>query len=171
MDELCVAHLFGHMYLKARGVDMVKTRSKRYYLALVLATMALTCTSGAVAQPIEHIYTWPGEKDIGYAQIVRHGEHLYIAGMVGEGVDQEAQMRDIYKRLLDLLKPYGADTRHIAREVIYTRDIEALKKAIPARLAYFPQGQFPASSWVQVDRLYKPQDLIEIEFEVILPRP
>lgn len=143
---------------------------KLHDLSFFIAFAALVGSAPNVsAQSLERIHIHPYEKDIGYAQIVRQGDHLYISGIVGEGDSLEAQMLDIYRQLGQMLAPYGADTRHIVREVVYTRDIEALKAAIPARKVIFAHELYPASSWVQVDRLYDPHHLIEIEFEVILP--
>src|SRR5947207_1517947 len=69
---------------------------------------------------IERTYTQPWEKQIGYAQIVRHGDTLYISGVVANGKTLVDQMTAIYAEIGNLLKPYGAGSSDIVRETIYT---------------------------------------------------
>jgi len=137
---------------------------------LLLSSLAIAALAACATPPppIERIFVNSWEKNTGYAQIVRRGDHLYISGMNHDGPDVEAQMRGIYTDFFAMLKPYGAISRNVVREVIYTTDMEALKKAIPARKSFFPNDTYPTSSWVQIDRLYAKSDLVEIEFEVIL---
>lgn len=135
---------------------------------LLFPSLFACLASCASPPPIERIFVNPWEKDTGYAQIIRHGDHLYVSGMNHDGPDVEAQVRGIYADFFAMLKPYGAGPHNVVREVIYTTDIEALKKAIPVRKSFFPGETYPTSSWVQIDRLYAKSDLVEIEFEVIL---
>ena len=138
-------------------------------LAVCLAVLAFS-PSPALAETskIERTYTQPWEKQIGYAQIVRHGDTLYISGVVADGKTLADQMTAIYGEIGTLLQPYGADSSDIVRETIYTRDIEALKAAIPVRKTFYTGDIYPAATWVQVQRLYNDENLIEIEVEVAL---
>jgi 2-iminobutanoate/2-iminopropanoate deaminase len=144
----------------------MKLRLKRLLSSLVVFALAACAT--APAKPIERIFVNPWEKNTGYAQIIRRGDHFYISGMNHDGPDVEAQMRGIYTDFFAMMKPYGATSRNVVREVVYTTDIEALKKANPVRKSFFPDETYPTSSWIQIDRLFSASDLVEIEFEVIL---
>ncbi len=132
-------------------------------LALCLAAGA----AGAQTAKIERISPNPWEKEIGYSQAVRHGDHLYISGVVSNGPDMAAQMKSVYAEIGDILKAQGLDSKAVIRETIYTRDMDALKAAIPIRKTFYTNDVYPAATWVQVDRLFKPQFLLEVEVEAV----
>ncbi|MBP2158197.1 MULTISPECIES: RidA family protein [Asticcacaulis] len=129
--------------------------------------LSLVLTGPALAQ-IEREYVNPWEKEIGYAQVVRHGDTLYLSGITANGATLSDQMTAIYGQIGKILKGRGLDSTAIVSETIYTRDMEALKAAIPVRKSFYKDGQFPASSWVQVERLFNPDLLLEIEVRVAL---
>jgi 2-iminobutanoate/2-iminopropanoate deaminase len=108
-----------------------------------------------------------GEDEIGYAQAVRVGNTLYISGSVGGGQMAKAVM-DVYDELENTLKAYGADFRNVVKENVFTTDLDGFKSQIPLRKEFY-QGDFPAASWVQVDRLYLPEFTLEIELIAELP--
>ena len=129
--------------------------------------LSLLLTGPASAQ-IEREYVNPWEKEIGYAQVVRHGDTLYLSGITASGASVAEQMTAIYDQIGKILKSHGLDSTAILSETIYTRDIEAVKAAIPVRKSFYKDGQYPASTWVQVERLFNPDLLIEIEVTVAL---
>lgn len=108
------------------------------------------------------------EKEIGFAAVVQVGNRLIVSGLTASGEDMEAQIKGIYGRLESILKDFGANSSNVVKEVIYTKNIEALKKNIATRKSFYAKQKYPASSWIQIDRLYLPEILIEVEFEVIL---
>jgi enamine deaminase RidA (YjgF/YER057c/UK114 family) len=129
--------------------------------------LSLSLTGPAFAQ-IEREYVNPWEKEIGYAQVVRHGDTLYLSGITASGASVAEQMTAIYGQIGKILKSRGLDSTAILSETIYTRDIEAVKAAIPVRKSFYKDGQYPASTWVQVERLFNPDLLLEIEVTVAL---
>jgi len=129
--------------------------------------LSLSLTGPAFAQ-IEREYVNPWEKEIGYAQVVRHGDTLYLSGITASGASVAEQMTAIYGQIGKILKSRGLDSAAILSETIYTRDIEAVKVAIPVRKSFYKEGQYPASTWVQVERLFNPDLLIEIEVTAAL---
>lgn len=131
--------------------------------------LSLLLTGPAFAQ-IEREYINPWEKDVGYAQVVRHGDTLYLSGITASGASVAEQMTAIYGQIGKILKSRGLDSTAILSETIYTRDIEAVKAAIPARKSFYKDGQYPASTWVQVERLFNPDLLLEIEVTAALKR-
>jgi len=129
--------------------------------------LSLLLTGPAFAE-IQREYHNPWEKEIGYAQVVRHGDVLYLSGITGEGATVAAQMTAIYGEIEKILKSHNLSSSAIITETIYTRDIDAVKAAIPLRKAFYANGLYPAATWVQVDRLFNPEQLIEIEVTVAL---
>lgn len=110
------------------------------------------------------------EKDIGYSGITQVGKTLYISGVACDGANMEAAVTSCYKNLTDILDKFHVGTDHIVKENIYTIDIDALIKAIPNRKTFFTNEKYPAATWVQVNRLYNPAHLLEIELVVVLDK-
>ncbi len=136
-------------------------------------TLLLTCGiflfgCSAVEQVIErkHYQSW--EKDIGYSQVVKANNTLYISGITSEEATFENQMDDIYNTIKKILADYNVGTSAIVKEVIFTTDIEKLKASIPNRKAHF-NGKYPSASWVEVKQLWRQSHLLEVDVIVALP--
>lgn len=129
--------------------------------------LSLVLTGPAFAQ-IEREYVNPWEKEIGYAQVVRRGDTLYLSGITANGASVGEQMAAIYGQIGKILKSRNLSSSSIVSETIYTRDIEAVKAAIPIRKQFYTDGAYPAATWVQVERLFNPDLLVEIEVIVAL---
>ncbi len=54
------------------------------------------------------------------------------------------------------------------KENIYTTQIDALKTNLDLRRKFYGRD-FPAATWVQVDRLYEPAQVIEVELVAEFP--
>ncbi len=109
----------------------------------------------------KHLNSW--EQSTGYTQTVKVGNTLYLSGLTSEAETMAEQIDEIYSTIQTILKAYGLTTDHIVKETIFTLDIESLKKHAPERKKHYPNGLYPASTWVQVDRLFSPELLLEIE--------
>lgn len=118
---------------------------------------------------IERSYYNPWEREIGYAPVVKVGNTLYLSGVTSPGKDMAAQVEAVYKTIGSLLKAHGADYQHIVKETVFTKDIEALKSTSAIRKQFFADGEDPASSWIQIDRLFMEEYLIEVEVMAVLP--
>lgn len=116
----------------------------------------------------KHYGSW--ETDIGYTQVVQVGDVLYLAGVGGEGETLADQLDHIYQTIERILADYKATTRDIVKEVVYTTDMEQLTEAIPLRKKYFENGEYPSATWVQIDRLFLPKMLVEVEVTVQIPK-
>jgi enamine deaminase RidA (YjgF/YER057c/UK114 family) len=57
----------------------------------------------------------------------------------------------------------------VVKETLYTTDIEAVKANNAVRKAFY-KGDFPAATWVQISRLFRPTALVEVEVVAHLPR-
>lgn len=114
----------------------------------------------------KNYHSW--ESDIGYSQVVKASNTLYISGITSEELTFENQVDDIYNTIKRILTDYNVGTNAIVKEVIFTTDIEKLKASIPTRKTHF-SDKYPASSWVEVKRLWSKSHLLEVEVVVVLP--
>ena len=121
---------------------------------------------GASAQEIKRDYPYPWNKPIGYAEMVQHGDTLYVSGMTADGATMGDQVRAVYDAIGKLLAERGLDSTAVIKENVYTRDIEAFKAAGEIRKAFYKDDVYPAATWVQIDRLYNPEQLVVVELEV-----
>lgn len=136
---------------------------------LLLTIGTLLLTGCAQVQTIErkNYYSW--EDDYGYSQVVRAGNTLYISGIASNKADLQGQIKEIYTYVLKILNDYGADSDAIVKQVIYTKDIEALKAETALRKQFFNNNRYPSSSIVQIERLYDEAHLLEVEIVAVLP--
>jgi 2-iminobutanoate/2-iminopropanoate deaminase len=108
-----------------------------------------------------------GEDAIGYAQAVKVGHTLYISGSVAGGEIAKA-IKNVYDELEITLKSYGASFQNVVKENVFTTDLDAFKSQEALRRKYY-NADFPAATWVQVDRLYNPELTVEVELIAELP--
>jgi len=122
-----------------------------------------------VAPPFIH-------KTAGYSHAVRAGNTLYIAGqvaldadgnLVGEG-DIEAQVAQVWQNLKAVLGHAGGTVEDIVKITVFTTDIAYRPAIAAARDAVFPNGRYPASTFLVVQSLARPELLVEIEAIAVL---
>lgn len=104
----------------------------------------------------------------GYAQVVKIDNVLYISGIPAVNLT-EKDVERLYKGLEMSLKSYGATFENVVKENLYTTDIEAMKAVNEARKKFY-KNDFPAATWVQVDRLYMENAKLEVELIAHLPK-
>ena len=115
-----------------------------------------------------------GEKAFGYAQAVRRGDTLYVAGTlsVDDGFaplhpgDMAAQIGAAYAAIRETLAAHGGMLADVVRETVYVTDMDAFIAANGARLAAY-DGWLPAATAVEVNRLAFPECMVEIEVTAI----
>jgi len=134
-------------------------------LALLIALLVSTVSAQELRK--EKFNRGPWENEIGYAQAVRVGNTLYISGSTGSGSMPDA-IRSAFTAIKETLAAYHLDFRHVVKETAYTTDIEALKAAQEVRKAYYG-SDFPAATWVQIDRLFTPETVLEVEVIAVFP--
>lgn len=135
---------------------------------LRLLALGAVLSLPAFARPdIERFKKGDWEDDIGYRQVVRAGNVLYLSGWAEGGAMPDA-MRKTYDNLGLLLKEHGLTFKQVVKETIFTTDFAALKANQAVRRAYYGRD-FPAATWVQVARLYEPDHVIEIELIAVIP--
>ncbi|MBZ4190143.1 RidA family protein [Niabella beijingensis] len=104
----------------------------------------------------------------GYTQVLKVDNVLYISGAVTNDITPEG-ITSVYKALKASLSSYGATFENVVKENLYTTDIEAMKKYNNIRKEFY-KGDFPAATWVQIERLYMPKAKLEVELIAHLPK-
>ncbi|MGG7549699.1 Rid family hydrolase [Chryseobacterium arthrosphaerae] len=112
----------------------------------------------------------PWEDIYGYAQAVKKGNTVWISGQLGhnekgelaEGM--EAQMKQTYANIKELLSRYDMTMENVVEEVIYAMDMttafEARKKF---KTEFYDNPEAVASTMVGVSGLALPGQLVEIK--------
>jgi enamine deaminase RidA (YjgF/YER057c/UK114 family) len=72
-------------------------------------------------------------------------------------------IRYVYKVIEKSLEPFGATLQNVVKETIFTTDIEAVKKYNNIRKEIY-KGDYPASSWIQVARLFMHEARLELKW-------
>jgi len=108
------------------------------------------------------------DSNAGYAQAVKVDNVIYISGVVTNSITPEG-ITSVYNNLKTVLANYGATFDNVVKENLYTTDIEAMKKYNDVRKKFY-SNDFPAATWVQVQRLYMPDSKLEVELVAHLPK-
>jgi 2-iminobutanoate/2-iminopropanoate deaminase len=139
---------------------------RRLCVFALLSLVGCSALPGAAPVAVKRYQLNPWEAEIGYSQVVQVGDSFYISGIACAGADYGAALASCYSELGEVLAKFELGAGNVVKETIYTRDIEALKQQIPARKAFY-DGQYPAATWVQIERLYSADHLLEIELEAV----
>jgi enamine deaminase RidA (YjgF/YER057c/UK114 family) len=108
------------------------------------------------------------EAEIGYCQAVRSGNRLYISGTVGQG-EMPVAVRSAYETLKKTLEANGLTFHDVVKENVYTTDLDAFKNSKDIRKAFYGDS-LPAATWVQVQRLFLPSFVVEVELVAEYPK-
>lgn len=108
------------------------------------------------------------ETEIGYCQAVRSGNLLYISGSTGKG-DMPDAMRAAYDKLRRTLQAQGLTFRNVVKETVFTTDLDAFIRNKDVRKEYFADD-YPAATWVQIQRLFNSAYVVEVEITAEFPR-
>ena len=108
------------------------------------------------------------EKDIGFCSAVRSGTTLHVSGVVGQG-NMDSAVRSVYQRLGKTLKANGLSFADVVKETVFATDLDAFIRNKEIRKDFYGQT-LPAATWVQVQRLYSPSFVVEIEITAEYPK-
>ena len=110
-----------------------------------------------------------------YSHVARAGELAFIAGQVaidakgnpvGVG-DLSAQVNQVFENLGLILKDLGADFESVVQFTTYLTSADSIPIWMSARSALFPRlfpgGKYPPNTLLVIDRLVKPEFMLEIE--------
>lgn len=104
----------------------------------------------------------------GYTQALKVDNVIYISGTVATEIN-EKEVRRVYKVIEKSLEAHGATLQNVVKETLFTTDIETMKSFNNVRKAIY-KGDYPASTWVQISRLFMPEAKLEIEVVAHLPK-
>jgi reactive intermediate/imine deaminase len=107
----------------------------------------------------------------GYSHAMRAGGLLFVSGQVPldasgavVGVDDmAAQTRQVFRNLGAVLEAAGATFADVVKLTYFVRDISAVAAIRAARDEFIDTANPPASTLVEVSRLFMPDLLIEVE--------
>jgi enamine deaminase RidA (YjgF/YER057c/UK114 family) len=113
----------------------------------------------------------------GYSYAIKKsGMPVFLAGqvaldadgaLVGEG-DVAVQVEQVFQNLKTVVEACGGGIEDIVKLNIYATSPEQRPAIAAARQRWFPDGQYPASTYVVVAALAAPVFLVEIEAVAIL---
>jgi enamine deaminase RidA (YjgF/YER057c/UK114 family) len=120
-----------------------------------------------------------------YSHVARTapGELAFIAGQVavdrlGASVgvgDIAAQVNQVFANLGDILKDLGADFEQVVQLTTYLTGADSIPAFMSARAALFPKlfpgGTYPPNTLLVIDRLVKPEFLVEVAAIARVPAP
>jgi reactive intermediate/imine deaminase len=118
-------------------------------------------------------------KPAGYTHVVetRGGRTVYISGqvaldasgsLVGAG-DLEQQATQVFDNLAAALDAVGATFQHVVKLTFFLLDFSQIAAVRAVRDRYVNTEQPPASSAVEVRRLFRDDVLIEVEAIAVVP--
>lgn len=116
---------------------------------------------------------------VGYSQVavIKAGTLVLIAGQValdksGNVVgkdDFKAQIQQVFENLKAAVEAAGGSFNDVVKLNSYFLDLSHLPKFREVRDRYINTGNPPASTAVQVPRLFRPEFLVEVEAVAIVP--
>jgi enamine deaminase RidA (YjgF/YER057c/UK114 family) len=105
------------------------------------------------AEPVRY-YTPPGVKPsptFSRVAVVQTGRQIFVSGLFArEPGDGEAQVRDVFAQLEQILSATGSDLRHLAKATYYVSDDDASTMLNKLRPEFYDPERPPAASKVTV---------------------
>jgi enamine deaminase RidA (YjgF/YER057c/UK114 family) len=130
-------------------------------------TKGVTYVNPPSAPPVQGMYS--------HVARMAPGELAFIAGQVaidakgnpvGVG-DLAAQVNQVFENLGKILKDLGTDFESVVQFTTYLTNADGIPTWMSARSALFPKlfpgGKYPPNTLLVIDRLVKPEFLLEIE--------
>ena len=138
-----------------------------------MAKSGVTYVNPPSAPPVQGMYS--------HVARMAPGEIAFIAGQVaidakgnpvGVG-DLAAQVNQVFENIGKILKDLGTDFEQVVQFTTYLTSADSIPTWMSARSALFPKlfpgGKYPPNTLLMVDRLVKPEFLIEVEAIARLP--
>ena len=109
------------------------------------------------------------EMEIGYCEAVRVGKRLYISGDAAKG-EMASAIQSVYRNLQKTLEANGLTFADVVKENVYSTDLDAFIQNKALRKQFYADRALPAATWVQVQRLYTPAIVLEVELVAEYPK-
>ena len=132
-----------------------------------MAKSGVTYVNPPSAPPVQGMYS--------HVARMAPGEIAFIAGQVaidakgnpvGVG-DLAAQVNQVFENIGKILKDLGTDFEQVVQFTTYLTKAETIPVWMSARSAVFPKlfpgGKYPPNTLLVIDRLVKPEFLLEVE--------
>lgn len=112
---------------------------------------------------------------VGYSHVAKAGNTLYIAGQIaldvqgnfiGKG-DFEAQVRQVYANLKNIMQEAGGSLQNIVKMTTFLTHYNYIEKYRSVRNEYFPEP-CPPNTLVFIESLALPDYMIEVEAIAVL---
>ncbi len=121
--------------------------------------------------------TYPEQKlgnDLSMA--VRAGNHIFLRGQVGQDLDGKMvgvgdpgrQARQAMKNVKQLLEEAGSRLAHICKVTVYITD-RAYREPVYLEIGRWLKGVYPCSTGLIVNGLARPEWVMEIDVEAVIP--
>jgi enamine deaminase RidA (YjgF/YER057c/UK114 family) len=139
--------------------------------ALLFGAVLLSPGCASIASPPQRTCVHSDEsveKEIGFCQALRSGDTLHVSGVAGQG-KMDAAIRSVYQRLKQILEANGLSFADVVKENVYATDLEDFIRNKEIRKAFYGPA-LPAATWVQVQRLYLPSFVLEVELTAEYPK-
>ena len=123
----------------------------------------------------------PGvSKPTGYSHaVLKRGTAVHLAGQVAAGADGalvgpgdiDAQARQVFANLVTVVEACGGNIQDIVKLTVYVTDLAFRPVVAAARAHRWPDGDFPASTFLVVSSLALADYLVEIEAVAMIEDP
>ena len=109
------------------------------------------------------------ETEVGFCQAVRSGQTLYVSGNAAKG-EMTSAIQKVYSDLQRTLEANGLTFANVVKENVYATDLGAFIQNKAVRRRFYTNTPLPAATWVQVQRLYTPAIVLEVELVAEYPK-
>ncbi len=139
---------------------------------LAMSVVVLSGCSAAPSRPTQRTCFHDDqafETEVGYCQAVRVGQTLYVSGHAAKG-EMAAAIQKVYTELQKTLEANGLTFADVVKENVYATDLGAFIQNKAVRRPFYSGTPLPAATWVQVQRLYTPANVLEVELVAQYPK-
>jgi len=150
---------------------MIKNQLKRGIHMKIIPLLILSLAIMGCVPESNHIkrtHVAPHEAPIGYTQVVQHGNRLFLSGVAVAGPDMEQAVSRAYSHIEKILQDHGSDMGHVVKKLLFPTNMAAMKAQTETRKKYNTEGQYPATSWIEVKGLFLPELILEVEVEAVV---
>ena len=121
--------------------------------------------------------TYPEQKlDNDLCMVVRAGNHIFLRGQVGQDLkgnmvgvgDPRKQAEQAMRNVKQLLEEAGSSLKHICKITTYITD-RAYRDAVYREIGKCLKGVYPCSTGLIVQGLARPEWVMEIDVEAVIP--
>ena len=123
----------------------------------------------------KHHYPELGDAVGPYVHATSFQNVLYTSGLTAFGSSAQTkaishQLHEVFRQIESITKQHKVTLNDIIKVTVFITDLSMLTDAREALMSIY-NGQFPASSLVQIEALFHPDLLVEVEANIALPVP